>query len=80
LPAAGTATVLTDRVFSNRKLQPEEIERLELAYKYALRSLSLVDRGDPLADMLANKIIEVGATERDPSKISQIVVKQFGRS
>jgi hypothetical protein len=30
--------------------------------------------------MLARKIIEIGATERDPSKISEIVIKQLGIS
>jgi len=66
------------RVFYRGELRPEEIKRLELAYKYALRSLSLVDRGDPLADLIASKIVEVGATEHNPLKISEIVIKQLG--
>ncbi|HZV05090.1 MAG TPA: hypothetical protein VE999_08425 [Gemmataceae bacterium] len=65
-------------VFGNTELQPEDLNRLELAYKYALRSLSLVDRNDPLTRIVAEKIVEVGASERDPWKISEIVVKQLG--
>ena len=61
-------------VFRMTDLQPEEVKRLELAYKRALRSLSLLDRDDPLTRILAKRIIEVGASERDP----WIVVKQLG--
>ena len=54
-----------------------EIKRLNAAYTYALRSLSVVDRHDPLAEMLARKIIDVGATESDPVKISEIAIKRL---
>ena len=72
------ATVWTNRVFRSSELRPEEIKRLQLAYKYALRSLSLVDRNDPLTNMLAKNIIQVGATEHNPWKISEIAVKRLG--
>jgi hypothetical protein len=39
---------------------------LNAAYFRALRSLSLIDRNDPITEMLARKIIEIGATETDP--------------
>jgi hypothetical protein len=66
-----------NRLLANSKLGPEEIKRLNAAYAYALRSLSVVDRGDPLTEMLARKIIEVGATESDPAKISEIAIKRL---
>ena len=66
-----------DRLLASSKLGPEEIKRLKAAYTYALRSLSVVDRNDPLTEMLARKIIEVGATESDPAKISEIAIKQL---
>jgi len=56
------------RLLKDSKLGAEEIARLNAAYSYALRELSLVDRNDPLTEMLARKIIEVGATETDPAK------------
>jgi hypothetical protein len=37
--------------------------------------LGVVDRNDPLSEMLARKIIEVGATESDPAKISATAIK-----
>ena len=66
-----------NRLLKDSKLGAEEIARLNAAYSYALRQLSLVDRNDPLTEMLARKIIEVGAMETDPAKISQMAVLYF---
>jgi hypothetical protein len=67
-----------NRLLKDSKLGPEEVEKLNRAYAYALRSLSMVDRNDPLTEMLARKIIEIGATgEADPQKISQIASRRF---
>ena len=66
-----------NRLLKDSKLGAKEIARLNAAYSYALRELSLVDRNDPLTEMLARKIIEAGATETDPAKISQIAVLYF---
>ena len=58
---------------------PEDVERLNRAYSYALRSLHLVDRNDPIPKSSQRKVIEVGAKGvRDPSEISEIAVKQLG--
>lgn len=66
-----------NRLLLDSKLEPEEIARLNAAYSCALRSLSLIDRNDPLIDMLARKIIEAGATLSDPREISEIAVKKL---
>jgi hypothetical protein len=67
------------RLLKEGKLKPEEVERLNRAYTYALRSLSLVDRNDPLTELIAKKIIEIGASGvRDPLEISELVVRKFG--
>ena len=66
-----------NRLLKDSKLGAEEIARLNAAYSYALRELSLVDRNDPLTEMLARKIIEVGATETDPARISQMAILYF---
>jgi hypothetical protein len=58
------------------KLGPEEVAKLNAAY-VALRSLSLVDRNDPLCEMLARKVIEIGEIETDPAKISEIASRFF---
>jgi hypothetical protein len=66
-----------NRLLADSKLGLEEIKRLNAAYTYALRQLSLVDRDDPLTEFLARKIIEVGAMESDPAKISEIAIKRL---
>ncbi|MFB9262239.1 hypothetical protein ACFFWD_03495 [Bradyrhizobium erythrophlei] len=67
------------RLLQGSKLGPEEIERLKSAYRLALRRLCLVDRNDPIAEIVAREIIEIGATGvRDPAEISRIAVEQLG--
>jgi hypothetical protein len=66
------------RLLKDSKLGPEEIDRLTMAYEQALRSLHLVDRDDPVAEIVARKVIEIAATGvRDPAEISEIAVKQL---
>ena len=68
-----------DRLLAGSKLAPEKIEKLNKAYTYALRSLSLVDRNDPLCEIIARKIIEVGAVaDDDPHKIADRAVSKIG--
>jgi len=68
-----------NRLLEGSGLGPEEIDRLNRAYTYALRSLHLVDRNDPIADIVARKIIEVGATGiSDPEQISKTAIEQLG--
>ena len=39
----------------------------------------IVDRGDPLAELLAKKIIEIAQTGvREPSDISTLAIKEIG--
>ena len=44
------------------KRAPEEIELLNKAFNHALNLLGVVDRNDPLCDIVARKVIEVGAS------------------
>ena len=68
-----------NRLLAESKLGPNEIANLNRAFKRALRSLNLVDRNDPLTEILARKIIEIGATGvRDAAEIADIAVKQLG--
>ena len=68
-----------NRLLANSKLRTDEIENLNSAFKQALRSLHLVDRDDPLAEIVARKIIEIGATGvRDAAEIAEIAVRPLG--
>ena len=69
-----------NRVFRDGKIKPEDVERLNRAYTFTLRSLSLVDRdNDPLCEIVARKVIEVDAAgTRAPNEIASLAIKQLG--
>ena len=53
-----------------------ETGHLIAAYELTLLALDLVDRSDPLTEMIADKVIEIGATGlKDPAEISKRVMK-----
>lgn len=58
------------RILQNSPLGPEAIARLTMAYEQALRTIGVKDRDDPLAELIAKKIIEIGQTGlKDPEQI-----------
>ena len=68
-----------NRLFRDGKIKPEEVERLDRAFAFTLRSLSLVDRDDPLCELVARKIIQIDATgTHDAKEIARIAAKEFG--
>jgi hypothetical protein len=51
---------------------------LTTAYEKTLHAIGLVDRNDPLAEMIAKKIIEIAQTGvRDPAKLSALAIKEL---
>jgi hypothetical protein len=66
------------RLLKDSVLPRQEVERLNRAYRDVLRSLQLVDRNDPIAEIIAKTAIGIGATGvREPSEISKIAVKRL---
>lgn len=65
------------RLLKDSKLAPEDIARLTKAYTFTLRSLSLVDRDDPLAEIVARKVIEIGASVHDPAEIAKMALQRL---
>ncbi|ANW00288.1 hypothetical protein LMTR13_09005 [Bradyrhizobium icense] len=56
-----------------------DVARLNRAYEEALRALYLVDRNDPITEMVAKKIIEIGQTGiDDPKRLCAESLKQLG--
>ncbi len=53
--------MLIRRLLASSGLGPDEVENLCRAYDDALHALCLVDRNDPISEMVARKIIEIGA-------------------
>jgi len=68
-----------NRMFRDGKIKPEEVERLNRAYSFTLRRLSLIDRNDPVCEIVARKIIEIDAAgTREPEEIATLAIKQLG--
>ena len=59
------------RLLQNSPLGPQELKRLGEAYEKTLLALCVKDRNDPLTELVAKKIIEIGQTGlKDPAQIS----------
>lgn len=66
------------RMLQKTTLGPDDTARLVKAYKAALHEIGLKDRDDPLTQIIARKIIEVGQTGiLDPTQISRLAVKKL---
>jgi hypothetical protein len=59
------------QLFHKTAFSPEEIAVLVTAYEATLKKLGLVDRDDPLARMIAKKIIELA--ERGVRESEQVI-------
>jgi hypothetical protein len=71
--------VAVHRLLAKSPLGPEEINILVKAYEETLHAFGLADRNDPLTEIIAKKIIEIGQTGlRDPSQISAQAFKELG--
>ena len=58
---------------------PEEISVLTTAYEQTLEKLGLVERSDPITQIVAKKIIEIGQSGvRDPEQLSSLALKELG--
>ena len=67
------------RLLQNSPMGPEEIAVLTDAYERTLKKLSLVERSDPITQLIAKKIIEIGQRGvRDPSQVSTLAIKELG--
>jgi hypothetical protein len=66
------------RILQNMPLAPEDISRLVAAYETTLKALDLTDRNDPITELVARKIIEIGQSVRDPLQISRQAITDLG--
>jgi hypothetical protein len=56
-----------------------EVERLNRAFALALSLLGLVDRNDPICEMVARKVIDVHAAgTHEPEEIAKLAVARLG--
>jgi hypothetical protein len=62
----------------SQAFDPELIDTMATVFEDILRDLKLTDRTDPLATIIANKVIEAVQTgERDPQRIQEKVLQSM---
>jgi hypothetical protein len=65
-------------LLQGRAFGPEDIKVMSTAFKGALNALGLMDRADPLNELVAKKIIEIAKTgERNPSRLRDRALKSL---
>jgi hypothetical protein len=66
------------RLLQNHSFEPETIMVLAVAYEDTLRSLGLVERTDPLTEIVAQRIIQLAQQgERDPVQLRDCALKSL---
>ena len=67
------------RLIANGSFEPEEIEVMTAAYEAALSDLRLVDRDDPITEVVASAIVSITSRgERDPATIKDRALNALG--
>ena len=63
---------------SNGSFLPEEVAMLGNVFEDVLQTLGLVDRKDPMTEMVAKKLMELAtAGMRDPARLKALTVQAF---
>jgi hypothetical protein len=76
-PPSETSQMPIKRMLDNAAFDPAAVTALTNAYEAACASLRLIDRTDPLAEIVAKKIIEHARRgERDPNRLREAVLKE----
>jgi hypothetical protein len=68
------------RLLQHAAFDDRTVKIMTQAYEAALRELELVDRSDPVTELVATKIIEaVRLGERDPARVCELVTREYRR-
>jgi hypothetical protein len=69
------------KLIANGSFGPDEIEVMKSAYEAALIEVDVIDRDDPITELIAKSIVNVTATgERDPRQVMETRLECFRRS
>ncbi len=67
------------RLIANGSFGPAEIDAMTAAYEAALLELGLVDRDDPITEIVAKAIVGItGLGERNPATIKDRALQALG--
>ena len=66
------------RLIASGTFGPEEIKAMAAAYEGALIDLQLMDRNDPLTELIAKAVTVTATGERDPENIKERALNALG--
>ena len=70
--------MITGRFLNDNQFNPQEQQLLELAYRRALKKLSLVDGNDPVCELVAERILNAHTSgASDAITISEMAIKDL---
>jgi hypothetical protein len=74
----GASNMPITRLLEGSTFTPDQRHVLELAFNNTLRKLNLVDRSDPICEIVAHKIIEIAASgATNAVAIAEIAFRQL---
>src|SRR6058998_249646 len=78
--ASGETSMAINRLLQDAAVfGPDQIGPMAEAYENTLRTLGLVDRNDPVTEIVAKKIIDIAQTgERNPLRLAALTIEQLG--
>jgi hypothetical protein len=77
---SGAIAVPIRPLLKNHAFGPDEIRVLTTAFEDTLRTLRLANRGDPVTEIIARKIIELAQQgERDPVQLRERAIDFLSR-
>jgi len=77
---SGAIAVPIRPLLKNHAFGPDEIRVLTTAFEDTLRMLRLANRGDPVTEIIARKIIELAQQgERDPVQLRERAIEFLSR-
>ena len=77
-PPSETSLIPINRMLDSAAFDPAAVTALTNAYEEACAALRLIDRTDPLAEVVAKKIIEHAQRgERDPNRLREAVLRDL---
>ncbi len=67
------------RLIANGSFGPAEVKAMTAAYEAALLDLGLVDRDDPITEIVAKAIVSITSMgERDPATVKERALNAIG--
>jgi hypothetical protein len=64
------------RLLQQKVFEPEDIHLMTRVYEEVLEAFNLIERTDPVTELIAKTVIEVVQTgERDPARLKDLTIK-----